>query len=259
MTNDTIDNCDEFRPLVAAYALGEQSPNAELAAHLEQCPNCRRDLAEYTRVGTVLAYDAPVAEPSPELRARIVAAVEQQSRPATRPQLAPQPVAERRRWFSWPMFGAVAGAAALLALLFWNVGLQQQLAGLNRQVEASRAGWQSTIAILNHPQVQAFALAGPGASGQLWIAPGQEKACLVVQGLPALDDDHVYQVWLAHDGTAESGGTFDVHGNGGWVLVQGDEPPAAYSAVTVTVEPEGGSQAPSGPPVLIGAITPLVQ
>ena len=70
MTNDSIDNCSEFQPLVAAYALGEQPPDAELAAHLEQCANCRRDLSEYARVGTLLAYDAPAAEPVAEKPAK---------------------------------------------------------------------------------------------------------------------------------------------------------------------------------------------
>ena len=80
-------------------------------------------------------------------------------------------------------------------------------------------------------------------------------ACLVAQGLPDLQADQVYQVWLVHGNEQASGGTFEVHNGKAWTFVRPDEPIAGYSEMFVTVEPSGGSSAPGGPRVMSGTLS----
>lgn len=282
MSVDPTDPCAELQPQIAAYALGETDAAADLLEHLAECPACQRSLRAYVQVARMLPYDAPDVVPPPDLRARILTAVEESTvappaavptppaaaqaadPPATvpTPLAAPEaqgkaPAGDRPRRWSWlpsfrPAFGLAV--AALVALLVWNIALQRQLDNQTAQLTASRANWQTMIALLNDSAVRWYDVEGDTATGHFWAAPGGQVACLVVQGLPPLQDDQVYQVWLVHNGEHASGGTFEARDGNGWVLIRSNEPLSDYEFVGVTVEPRGGSAAPTGAPVLQGQI-----
>ena len=74
---------------------------------------------------------------------------------------------------------------------------------------------------------------------------------MVVEGLPVLDEDHEYQLWLIRNGQRASGGVFSVDADGyGAMVVSSPEALSNYSAFGITVEPEGGSPGPTGDRVL---------
>jgi anti-sigma-K factor RskA len=74
---------------------------------------------------------------------------------------------------------------------------------------------------------------------------------LVVDHLPPLDPAHQYQLWLIQDGQRTSGAVFSVNPEGyGSVWVSSPQPLANYSAFGVSIEPAGGSLAPTGARVL---------
>jgi anti-sigma-K factor RskA len=105
-----------------------------------------------------------------------------------------------------------------------------------------------------------MALAGtdvqPGASGQLIANPTGASAVLVVSGLQRLAPGRSYQLWLVSDGTPVSAGVFNVDENGEAVIeVIASAPPASYEAMGVSIEPEGGSDLPTGDVVLRGTIS----
>ncbi len=58
----------------------------------------------------------------------------------------------------------------------------------------------------------------------------------------------MYQFWLIDpSGDRTSGGTFSVDAQGrGWVLIRSPKPLNNFQSVGVTIEPEGGSPAPTG-------------
>jgi anti-sigma-K factor RskA len=267
MSLDPTDPCAELQPQIAAYALGETEAAAELLEHLAMCPACQRDLRAYVQVARMLPYEAPDVAPPPGLRARILSAVEEStaatpaaaslplSRSTSRGKEQPTEQPQRRRW-PLPLFRPVLGLAlaALVALLGWNIALQRQLGAQADQITANRATWQTMIALLNDPAVRWYTVAGDTAVGHFWAVPRGKVACLVVQGLPALKDDQVYQVWLVHSGEHTSGGVFEAHSGNGWVLIRLDEPLSNYEFVGVTIEPRGGSAAPTSPPVLQGQL-----
>jgi anti-sigma-K factor RskA len=172
----------------------------------------------------------------------------------------PRPTRQRRDWLPapapqvrrWSVFAFAF--AALVALLAWNITLQNQLSAQSAQIASNRQNWQKMIALLNDSAVRWYAVGGETAKGHFWAAPSGQVACLVVQGLPAVAAGQAYQVWLIHGAERTSGGIFDARDGNGWILVQLDEPLANYDSIGVTVEPRPGSAMPTGPPVLRGAL-----
>jgi anti-sigma-K factor RskA len=264
MSLDPTDPCAELQPQIAAYALGETEAAAELLEHIAVCPACQRALSAYVQVARMLPYDAPDVVPPPSLRARILTAVEESAavvaavEPVSTAQLpADVPAASPWRWpWRLPSFQPTYALAliALIALLAWNISLQRQLNTQTTQLTASRANWQTMIVLLNDSAVRWYAVAGDGTTGHFWAAPQGQVGCLVVQGLPAVTGDQVFQVWLVHDGEHASGGVFEAREGNGWILIRSNEPLSNYEFVGVTIEPRGGSAAPTGKPVLQGQI-----
>jgi anti-sigma-K factor RskA len=63
--------------MIAAHALSslEAAEARELETHLATCAECRAELDSWQDIAASLVYAAPLAEPSPELRSRILASV----------------------------------------------------------------------------------------------------------------------------------------------------------------------------------------
>jgi|GEM_PF-1267104 len=264
------DPCAHIQAQLAAYALGEVDADIDILTHLSLCSGCQEDLRAYVQVAWMLAHEAPDAAPSPELRARILAAATAQiatpatvaEPPATTPEVSQRvreplpPAATQSRsrglFVRWPAFAFVA--LAFLALVGWNLVLQSQLSTQLSQVAEYRAGWQAMIVLLNDPAVQRYQMVGANANGRFWATPQSTIGCLVIQGLPKLDSDHKYQVWLIHGQEHTNGGVFDSFNGNAWILIRNDKPMSNYDAVDVTIETREGSAAPTSPPVLRGEL-----
>ena len=88
--------------------------------------------------------------------------------------------------------------------------------------------------------------------GVLYVAADHQHWYLTIEGLKPCEQGRSYQLWfVTADGEPVSAGTFDV-GEGVRVDLSSKTMPAATRAVTVTLEPAGGSKQPSGPAVLHG-------
>lgn len=93
----------------------------------------------------------------------------------------------------------------------------------------------------------------PAAVGTLTYEPATQQAVLVTNNLESLDQQSVYQLWLIHGDVPVSAGTFEVDDSGrGSLVVSSAEP--GFTAVGVSIEPEGGSEQPTpGNIVLLGS------
>lgn len=255
MSNNTS-NCETIQQQLAAYALGERDIDGEVQAHLDDCPACRDDLLAYAQVARVLPYSAPDVAPSPALRERIIADA---SMPAVVDRPAPRivrPAPTRRpRGLSPSWMGLACAMIALIASLGWNVSQQRTITAQTAQLTTSREGWQTTIVLLNDPSVKWFALSGDQARGHVWTTPGGKVGCLVVQGLPTVADDQVYQVWLTHNGWSTSAGTFQGRNGNAWTLIRTEDALDTFTDITVTVEPRGGGTTPGDQNVLRGTFS----
>jgi anti-sigma-K factor RskA len=70
------------------------------------------------------------------------------------------------------------------------------------------------------------------------------KLAVETDALPSLNGQRVYQIWAIHDGTATSAGLLDDPEHGAAMAL-----PNAGTLVAITVEPAGGSRAPTTTPL----------
>ena len=118
---------ENYEEMLAPYALTalDHADARTLEEHLVTCRNCRHELDDWQATVAALALTAPPAEPSPQMRARILESVraERSSAPhrsdkreQTIPTLIPFQQT-KRFWNATQRFGALAAGLAFLALL----------------------------------------------------------------------------------------------------------------------------------------------
>jgi anti-sigma-K factor RskA len=229
-----------------AYALGilDGEEAVVVARHLAHCADCREELQSYQMVAEGLALAGPHRDPPARVKQRLMERV-QPEYAAPRPESASilQQLASlfRRSAPAW-------GLAAVLLI----VGLVTTNLWLWRQVDRSK---QASLP----ERMQVVVLTGtevaPSAAGALVLSDDGEYGTLVVDGLPPLDAEHEYQLWLIRDGVRTSGGVFAVNDEGYgalWVSAPGSL--NSYPAFGITIEPLGGSAGPTGERVMGGSL-----
>jgi hypothetical protein len=101
-----------------------------------------------------------------------------------------------------------------------------------------------------HPLAERLTDATPTAT--LFVAPDHQHWYLRIDGLEPSPEDRAYQLWFITDtGARVSAGTFDPR-PGVRTELTSETMPSGTVAVSVTLEPRGGSAEPSGPPLLYG-------
>ncbi len=139
---------------------------------------------------------------------------------------------------------------------------ETQLVSLQAQYDAlqlTTADQQQVTDLLFSPQTYNISLPGtaetPDASGRLVLNPNQGEALLLVSGLPPLPEGQVYQVLLIYDTGHNTADTFRVDTTGDSVLlVHSDEPWGNFTAVGISIEPEGGSPQRTGDIIILGEL-----
>ena len=204
--------------LSALYALDALTGEdlARFEAHLAECGRCRKGAA------ASLAFAVEGPAPPPALKGRILdaARAEGQNVVPLRP----------RRSAAVPIAAAVAVAASVVA-----VGLGIWAASLHHSLAHDR----TALNILGDPSARRVAVSG--APGSLVVTPSG-AAVLAVQ-LPTLPQGKTYEASVA-DTTVHRAGQF----SGKTFALREHVAPGAR--VMVTVENEGGVDAPTSKPVL---------
>lgn len=154
--------------MTAAHALCslEAAEAREFEAHLKTCAECRAELDAWHEVSASLIYASPLAEPSAELRSRILDSVRAEgARPSSRAatkadgkvkdsavksspkesNVVPFEKPARRTWSVASRVGALAASLAFIALvasliLLWNRNnaMQQEMARVTDQLEQAQ-------------------------------------------------------------------------------------------------------------------------
>lgn len=222
---------DALHDLTPGYALDalDESERAEYEAHLATCEQCRDELARMQDTVGALAYAVHSPAPPPELRDRIVG----QAR-AERGNVVPL---RPRRRLTYAL-GAVAAAAAVVALA---VGLWAS--SLSSDLDEQR----SVVSILADPQARQVPM--QGGEGRIVVTDSGDAA--LVTAVPGAPTGKTYEVWVFEGDTPKPAGTFDGDKAHDVVRLTRTVPPGAK--VAVTVEPAGGVDAPTSPPVMSAA------
>lgn len=159
---------EDYKEMIAAHALHslDAAEARELESHLATCAECRAELDAWQDVSASLVYAAPLAEPSAELRSRILESVRAEgakssSRAAVKDNgkvkgdvvksspaesnVVPFERPARRTWSAASMVGRIAASLAFIALvaslvLLWNRNnaMQQEMARVTNQLEQAQ-------------------------------------------------------------------------------------------------------------------------
>lgn len=224
-----------------AYALGSLDPEevAALEAHLQTCEACRTELADYQQVGSGLLAALPARPP----RIAVKRGLERQLRAQSR---------RLRPGLSWSV-GRTALAGALVALVALNSLTVYQVYSLRReQAELinQRASDQTAIAMLAYPTTKTLAFEENGVSGSLLVDKQRDLVAVFAWNLANPPAGKTYQMWLIDpQGNRTSGGILELEPGYPFVMavVHSPHPLTNFTGFGVTVEPAGGSAAPTGP------------
>jgi anti-sigma-K factor RskA len=217
------------RDELAAYLLGALEPGEEAALerHLEECPDCRAELRWLSPAAQLLPESVPPVEPSPELRASLMAEVEAD---AARPAPADAPVGRGSRLFSgWRPLAGLATLALIAAVAGYAIGGSSGSSGTNPKPTTVAAG------------------VSPGVTARL-VSTG-ETGTLHLANVDRLPPNKVLEAWVQRGSEVTPVHALFVPDRDGRATTTIPDVHGA-DAVMVTAEPRGGSPAPTTPPIV---------
>ncbi|GEK80829.1 hypothetical protein ABA31_21800 [Agrococcus baldri] len=249
--------------LAAAYALDALTPAERRRFEEEASPAARLEAEQLAETATLLAADE--VAPPPALRASVLDAIRAEPREAVAaPDARPEPdasapradddasarrdrtsgpgPAERRARARWRPVRVVTAVAASAALLAGGIVIGTQLGGATQQEELG------AVVAAADAQRSEVELSSGATATVIWSAELAQSVVLF-DGLEAAPAGHEYQAWYIDGAGPRSAGVFQAAGGSTAVLLEGQMD--AGVAVGVTVEPEGGSEAPTTDPFLV--------
>lgn len=230
-------------------------------AHLDTCAACQNELASYGPVLEALTDEVAVT-PHSGLRDRVLARIADvaQEEPLTAyaddvehdDAATVVPLEPRRRDSGpsrWLALAAAVLAFAFVAATTTGVALWRNTNRLEAQLDvaaAQQAQAAELAAVLSAEDARLIDV-DTDLSGNLRVAVADsaDAGAVVADQLEAPPDDRVYQLWLLDDGDPRSAGLVARAQRDGVVGVLSDIGDA--KAVAISVEPSGGSAAPTGP------------
>lgn len=230
---------DDIHASSAAYALDAlpDAERAEFEGHLETCRACTDEVARFAAAAARLGAATATAPPD-SLRSAVLAQVRSTS------QLAVLDPAGSSRFGSPAGTWLLAAAAALLLVLSGGVALSQHnraslLAEQNAQLSAVLA---APDAVTGRDD--------PASPAALTVVTSRalNRAVVVVRDLPQLESDQTYQMWWIDQQGPHSAGLMRAPppNEAAAVVVEADQDAQQFA---ITLEPAGGSNAPTTDPV----------
>jgi anti-sigma-K factor RskA len=228
-----VEHVDELIAGQALYALSAED-SERVALHVAECERCRVQLREAEALAASLAYAVAPAAPPPDLRARLLAAVEPvvAAPPPVEPVVAAAPATAPRRekpartgW--WPRFSTFAVpvlAVAVTGLVLWNVSLRGDLNSLTRNLQ----------------HAQAVPLGNVGT-----VVTGSGGGATIYARIARAPAGKTYEAWVIHGKAAVPAGLFQ---GGGTLTLKLTAPAEPGDVIAITIEPAGGSKVPTTPP-----------
>jgi len=282
VTDDKRKSGDDLATLSGAYALNALSAEEREAfeAHLGESESLRHEVTELADTAVLLGRAITPVAPPAELKANIMSLIASTPQLPTAPRLVAvepdatrSPVAlatpgapgvsaasfaeptdgatpsERKaqaRWFTKPVMAIVAAAAAIGIIV--GGGVLVNTVG-DSQEQNQAADRLAAINAASDMQQAVSEVAGGGTATLVWSNELQSSA-MIVDGLATLPEGKVYELWYIDTSSqARPAGTFGVDSDGKtWRVLDGEM--QAGDTVGVTVEPSGGSKAPTTTPIV---------
>ena len=233
----------DLHKLTGAYAVDalDDLERARFERHLDECDDCRFEVAELRETAALLADSVSMAPPA-GLRDSVLAGIAQVRPlpPVVTPLRAPATSIRRRL----PLL--VAAAAVLivgLGAVVWQPWSDDSPARLTAAEQ-----------ILDAPDAQRVFL-DLGDTGQATVvrSKSHDRAVIQTEDMASAPQGKDYELWLmSPDGVFTSAGLMPDGGDQTLVL---DGSAADAAAVGITVEPDGGSKEPTSEPIALFDLT----
>ncbi|HEV8335840.1 MAG TPA: anti-sigma factor [Candidatus Polarisedimenticolia bacterium] len=262
-----IMDCKAVQERLALDALDLLESDAErraLRQHLESgCPACSAEQAAVRETLGLLPYARTPEEPSPMVKARLVAAVR---RDAANSAAEPRGFGRSRLWAVGIAAGVIVAVLTgvlvsrrervLVADLHSRLRAQErELALLKQQMIRAR----DTLQLVSSPGVSVIDLEGQAdrseSRARVFWDRRRQTWQIFAGGLPPPAKGRSYQLWMVTATAKINAGVFDPAATAeasGTVAIPRDA--GAVVAAAVTEEPEGGSPQPTGAILLLGKI-----
>ena len=232
----------DVHALVGAYAVDavDDVERAAFERHLADCQTCRLELDSLRQTAALLGGTESEAPPA-RLREQVLAGIAS-VRPLP-PHGEPPVLEERRRARRFRPGALVAAAAAVFALGVGATVVLQPWADDTATVQPLSPAER----VLQADDAERYTqrLEG-GTEVTLVRSRSLNQAVLVADDMPAPPSGKVYELWLDHEGVGMVPAGL-MTGEEEQVLLEGD--PATAIGAGITVEPAGGSEEPTLPPV----------
>jgi anti-sigma-K factor RskA len=222
----------ELHTLSGAYAVDALSDDEArlFDTHLKDCQACRDEVRELQHAAALMGASESVAPPA-ALRARVLAAADREA------QLPPKVTAigaapSRRRA---PRLVAAAAAVVLV--------LTGGFAVLKAQRDDSTHVASTVSQVFKAPDARTRSVPTTHGTHTVAASPSMGRMAVDTDGLQKLSGKRVYQLWAVHAGTMTSVGIVDDLDAGKAMAIPGEG-----TTVSLTVEPEGGSEQPTTTP-----------
>jgi anti-sigma-K factor RskA len=269
--------CSEFKASVWAFALDALEPTerAELERHLAEPiahEGCEDELERAMRTAQTLSAVAPAVTPPAESWSKIEARVAGERQTGGRR-------ARRPAWLPWTVSFIAAAACALLLVKAWTyrsalVAQNAEISQLRdataerdacrQELEAIRKGSQAqraALALLELPSTQLVPISATPESkspsrGTALLNMEERRAVVLISALsPAVGRD--YELWVIRAGSPPVPAGILKPGQDGRAIAEIDRSllqTGRPDIFAVTVEPPGGSPAPTTTPFLRGDV-----
>jgi anti-sigma-K factor RskA len=253
---------DDLHLWSGLYATDALTPDerARYEDHLASCPDCREEVAGFQDTAALLAAATATAPPA-DLRSKVLAQVAstRQDAPATEsaPPLQHEPPAPAAPDtvvpFARPTRGRVPRwllAAAAVLLVIGGIGVL--VAGRDT---GSVSEAEQVAAVLARADARIITLKGEDrAPLKLVWSPSQGEGALLADDLASIDESKTYELWAIADGKPAQVALFRPDERG-VVRTHFTTDLRSADAVGVTVEPAGGSDAPTTPILLSSTVS----
>ncbi|MFN2489579.1 MAG: anti-sigma factor domain-containing protein [Actinomycetota bacterium] len=226
---------EDLKGLLAPYVLGALPPDeaATIRSHLMSCDECRDEVDDMAIAESSLALAVEPEPLPPGFADRVIARLERET-PAAVPLRR-----ERRAWSPLLVLSYAALVIVIAVLGASFLELRQEEARERRIVQA----------LLRD---EGMSLQGAGAVARM--VPTDDGGLFVAAGLDEAPEGETYQLWLIEGSCGSdqcppiSAGTFEP--SDALAVVETERSLQDVEAVAVTIERDGGSEQPTGDPIL---------
>jgi hypothetical protein len=262
---------------VAVLAVGAlpAAEARELEAHIAQCSICQTEYAELREAVDALALSAEAsaaefsAAQDERVKGRVMDVVRRdaaRANPTGETNVLPLVTRAQRR--NWWMPAIAAAAVVLAAVSTWNAAtlrtetdsLDRQVALLQAEVNTQETAANESRATLALEQSQLADLLAPNAArfpiSNGVVVRGDGRILFALRSLPPLPAGKTYQAWTLRRGAKAMTPSVTFQPDpSGLALIELPGSASGITTVAVSVEPAGGSKAPTSKPLFVRSLS----